>query len=108
MSRTIIERPVQSESDYHLMRGLLVDLLGHTGPPAYLTLGDLDWSRAVSDDAAVLFQSHLWFDNARLVAFAWPEEESVEIALHPDYPEVYDTVLAWADEHYRDLSLIHI
>ena len=104
MSRTITERPVQSEDDYRLMRGLLVDVLRHAGPPAYLTLGDLDWSRAVSDDAAVFRQSHLWFDGARLVAFAWPEEDSVETALHPDYPALYETVLAWAVGHYRNTT----
>lgn len=99
-SQHLSARPFRNEADYGLMRRLVIDVLRRTAPPVYLTAGDLDWSRAVADDET-LRQTHLWFDGPNLVAFAWPEEDQVEIIIHPDYPALHETALAWAGEHYR-------
>ena len=35
------------------------------------------------------------------VAFAWPVDDQVDIVVHPDYPALHDTALAWAEAEYR-------
>ena len=43
-------RAYQSEADYALMRGLLVESLACGGLPVYVTIGNLDWWRVAEDD----------------------------------------------------------
>ncbi len=94
-------RPFQSEADYEAMRRLVVDVLAHTGPPVYATIGNLDWWR-IADDPRGVYQARLWFDDpSRLVAFAWPADDQVDIVVHPDFPALHATALAWAEEHFR-------
>lgn len=97
-------RLFHNDNDYALMRGLLSDVLRRMGPPVYLTVGDLDWSRAVDDDDGHLRQTRLWFDGSRLVAFAWPEEGQAEIIVHPDYPALFDAALDWCVDYYQSTT----
>jgi len=98
------ERAVQDEGDYALMRHLLVEVLERIGPPVYLTVGDLDWSRAVDDDDNVFRQTRLWFDGRRLAAFAWPEAGQVEIVVRPDLPAMFDAALDWLSDYYHAID----
>lgn len=95
-------RPFQSEGDYEAMRHLVVDVLAHTGPPVYATIGNLDWWRAAEDDPRGVYNARLWFAGPeRLVAFAWPVDDQVDIVVHPDFPALHAAALAWAEEHFR-------
>lgn len=95
-------RPYHSEADYPLLRRLLVDILALTGPPVYATIGNLDWWRVAEEDPRSIHAARLWFDGPeRLVAFAWPIDDQVDIIVHPDHPALHDTALAWAEEHFR-------
>jgi hypothetical protein len=99
---TLQDRDFLSETDYSLMRRLVVEILGRTGPPVYATIGNLDWWRVAEDDPRSIYNTRLWFDGPeRLVAFAWPIEDQVDIIVHPDYPELHDGALAWSEAHYR-------
>jgi ribosomal protein S18 acetylase RimI-like enzyme len=82
------------------MRRLLVDILARTGPPVYATIGNLDWWRVAEDDPRSIYQAQLWFDDNRLVAFAWPIEGQVDIVVHPDYPPLLDAALAWSEANF--------
>ncbi len=93
-------RVYDSETDYDAIRRLLVEILARSGPPVYATIGNLDWWRVAEDDPRAIYQSHLWFDGDRLVAFAWPIEGQVDIVVHPDYPELHDIALAWSEAHF--------
>lgn len=98
-------RAYQSEADYDLMRGLLVESLARGGLPVYATIGNLDWWRVAEDDPRSIAQSHLWFDAfGRLVAFAWPIEGQVDILVHPDTPPLHAIALAWSEAHFRQQS----
>ena len=96
-----VSRPYQSEADYELLRRLLVDSLAHNGLPVYATIGNLDWWRVAEDNPRSIYQSQLWFEGDRLIAFAWPIEGQVDIVVHPDYPALHDVALAWSESHFR-------
>ena len=93
-------RTFDSEADYTAMRRLLVEILARTGLPVYATIGNLDWWRVAEDDPRAIYQTHLWFDGDRLVAFAWPIEGQVDILIHPDYPQLHDAALAWSERYF--------
>src|SRR5688572_29176934 len=76
-------RAYASEADYTLMRDLLTESLRITGPPEYGTASDLDWWRAADDDDAALRSTQLWFEGDELVAFAWPNDDNVDLFTHP-------------------------
>ncbi len=95
-------RPFQSEADYEAMRRLVVDGLAQTGPPVYATIGNLDWWRAADDDPRGVYNARLWFAGPeRLVAFAWPVDDQVDIVVHPDFPALHAAALAWAEGYFR-------
>ena len=98
-------RAYESETDYDQMRRLLVESLARTGLPVYATIGNLDWWRVAEDDPRSIYQTQLWFDGlGRLVAFAWPIEGQVDILVHPDYPHLHATALAWSEAYFREQS----
>lgn len=98
----IQDRAYLSETDYSLMRRLLVEILGRTGPPVYATIGNLDWWRVAEDDPRSIDNTQLWFDGPeRLAAFAWPIEGQVDIIVHPDYPSLHNEALAWSEAYFR-------
>ncbi len=97
----LTSRAYESEADYDLMRHLLVDILAHSGPPVYATIGNLDWWRVAEDDPRSIYQTQLWFDGDRLAAFAWPIEGQVDILVHPDYPHLHDLALAWSEAYFN-------
>ena len=98
---TLHDRPYQTDADYNHMRALLVDSLGRAGLPVYATIGDIDWWRSADEDPRAVYMTHLWFDDQRPVAWAWPVDDQVDIVVHPDYPALHDAALAWAEEEYR-------
>ena len=49
-------RPYAGEADYARLRGLITECYRLSGPPAYFTLGDLDWWRAGEDDPDAIAQ----------------------------------------------------
>lgn len=93
-------RAFESEADYDLIRRLLVEIVARTGPPVYATIGNLDWWRVAEDDPRSIYQTQLWFDSGRLVAFAWPIEGQVDIVVHPDYPSLHSVALAWSESYF--------
>ncbi len=97
-------RPYRAEADYELLRRLLVDNLACRGLPVYATIGNLDWWRVAEDDPLSIYQSRLWFDGDRLIAFAWPIEGQVDIVVHPEYPALDDIALAWSETYFRQQS----
>lgn len=99
-----LSRPYESEDDYGAMRRLLVETVARTGPPVYATIGNLDWWRVAEDDPRSIYQTQLWFEGDRVVAFAWPIEGQVDIVVHPDYPELHAIALAWSEAHFDATS----
>lgn len=98
---TLHHRPYQSEDDYAHMRRLLVEILGRVGLPVYATIGDIDWWRSSEDHPQAVYMTHLWFDDERPVAWAWPVDDQIDIVVHPDYPQLHDETLVWAEVEYR-------
>lgn len=99
---SLFARPFQSEADYEAMRRLVVEGLALTGLPVYATIGNLDWWRAAEDDPRGVYNARLWFAGPeRLVAFAWPVDDQVDIVVHPDFPALHAAALAWAEEYFR-------
>jgi ribosomal protein S18 acetylase RimI-like enzyme len=83
------------------MRRLLIDALALSGLPVYATIGDIDWWRAADEDEGAVAMAHLWFDGEQPVAWAWPVDDQVDIAVHPGYPALHGAALAWAEDEYR-------
>lgn len=96
----ISSRQFAADSDYELMRTLLVEVLGRAGLPVYATIGDIDWWCSADEDPKAVYTAHLWFDGDRPVAWAWPVDDQVDIVVHPDYPALHDAALVWGEEEY--------
>jgi mycothiol synthase len=95
-------RLYQGETDYARMRELLYSTYSLTVPPLNITVGDLDWWRATTDDPATLSNVRLWFDAlGTLVAFVWPKAEGVEVMIHPYHRSLEATILTEAEAEYR-------
>jgi mycothiol synthase len=87
-----------SESDYTLVRSMLVEIGADRDHDHYCTIGDLDWWRATDSDPDAIRRMRLWFDASRVVAFAWPADDpSAEIVAHPDYNGSLPEILEWAE-----------
>lgn len=96
----MISRPYAGESDYELMRALVIDIYARTNPPVYCTLGELDWWRFSDTDTAAATQAQLWFDpDGPLIGFVWPDRRQVDLVVHPDYASIEPEMLAWAEDH---------
>jgi len=91
------QRPYANETDQILMTAL-----SRQFPSDNLRVIDLPYrlsSWACDDPANV----GLWFDDARLVAWAvlQPPFWTLDYAYHPDAPDIHPRILAWADERAR-------
>ena len=82
----IQSRPFKGEADYDLMRRLLVDVTARAGLPVYATVGDIDWWRSADEDPQAVYMAHLWFDNERPVAWAWPVTIRLTSSFTPTTP----------------------
>jgi ribosomal protein S18 acetylase RimI-like enzyme len=97
---SIHSRTFASEPDYEQMRQLVTEIYAFSGPLVYATPGDLDWWRFPHDDQGAIAGAQLWFDDLeRLVAFAWPSGDQVDLFVHPEHANLYDEVLVWSEDH---------
>jgi ribosomal protein S18 acetylase RimI-like enzyme len=82
------------------MQQLVAEIYALSGPLVYATPGDLDWWRFPHDDQGAITDARLWFDDhERLVAFAWPSRDQVDLFVHPEYAKLYDEMLVWSEDH---------
>ena len=99
-------RPYQSESDYALMRQLLIQTFPLTEPPLNCTIGDIDWWRSTPPESAgapdVTTRVKLWFDDAgTLVAFAWPAVDHVDLMIRPNHRRLERSALPQIEDEFR-------
>ncbi|MEM7123935.1 MAG: GNAT family N-acetyltransferase [Pseudomonadota bacterium] len=99
-SSTYNDRAYRDESDYALLRQLLVRLFADGGFPVQCTIGDLDWWRCQSDDPVQeIATAHLWFTpEGELAGFAWPIDDEVDIFAHPTHKALEDIMIGWAED----------
>lgn len=97
---SVHSRAFSSEDDYSRMRWLVAEHVARNRALNYATLGDLDWWRFPHDDQGEITSAHLWFDETdRLVAFAWPSGDQVDLITDADHTDLQDEMLTWAEEH---------
>lgn len=94
----IVSRPYESEADYQAIREMLVESFALTGPPDYVTIGDLDWWRFTDDDPLSLSAMRLWLDGDRVVGVAWPSGTQVDLFTHPTFRMLEGEMLSWAEQ----------
>lgn len=95
-------RPYQSETDYELMRQLLIQTFPLTDPPLNCTIGDIDWWRSTPAEPDVTTRVRLWFDDlGTLIAFAWPHEDQVDLMIRPNHRKLEWSALAQVEEEFR-------
>lgn len=98
-------RDYRDETDYRLMRQLLIDSWASAGPLTYASPGDLDWWRALDEDDRTLRQARLWFDAAgALAGFVWPGDKQVDILVHPAQRAADDLMLEWIEARRRNAA----
>jgi ribosomal protein S18 acetylase RimI-like enzyme len=91
------ERFYGGEADYARMRSMLVESFALSGPPDYVTIGDLDWWRFTDDDPDALRAARLWIVEDAVVGFAWPVGGAVDLLAHPRHRRLEGEMLAWAE-----------
>lgn len=100
----VTSRQYEGEADYARMRGLVTEICAQTGPPEYGTAGDLDWWRFTDDDPGAIGSARLWFDDDRLVGFAWPTGGQADIFLLPAYRSLLEEMIVWAEDESRQAT----
>jgi ribosomal protein S18 acetylase RimI-like enzyme len=94
---TTEDRFYGGDADYARMRALLVESFALSGPPDYVTVGDLDWWRFTDDDPNALGAARLWIVEDAVAGFAWPVQGTVDLLAHPRHRQLEGEMLAWAE-----------
>jgi len=80
------------------MQGLVQDVWALRREKAAHHVGDLAWGRFQHVGREPLWQTQLWQDGDRVVAYGWLFEDDVlDFCVHPQRPDLLDEVLSWAD-----------
>jgi len=91
-------RPFHDETDYQLMRKLLIQTYPLTSPPINCLVGEIDWWRSTTNDPHLMSNVQLWFDAiGTLVAFTWPRNDQIEVMIHPNHRELERQILPNAE-----------
>ena len=95
----IIAQPYRGEDDYARMRTLLQEIYAIGGPSVYCSVGDLDWWRFKYEEPdAALATARLWQKaDGTLIGVAWPEDNEVNLFVHPHYYDLNEEILEWAE-----------
>ena len=92
-----------TEADYGLLRAFLIESWALTGPPAYCTLGDLDWWRRTTNRPDVMSGVRLWLDEqGAVVGFNWQKPGTLDFFSHSRQRAVEGDQLDWAEARERD------
>jgi ribosomal protein S18 acetylase RimI-like enzyme len=80
------------------MQALVTEVWRLRGPFVQHHIGDLAWSAYFALDAERESRRRVWLDGERCIAWGWVEPgEALFFLVHPERPELYDEVLAWAN-----------
>lgn len=91
------------ESDYARMRAFLIESWALSGPPAYCTVGDLDWWRCTTNIPDVMAGVRLWQDEqGAVVGFNWQTPGNLDFFSHPRQRAVEAEQLDWAEARERE------
>ena len=92
-------RPFQHESDLRLMQELCAETWRRLGPHAPIHVGDVAWWMYQRPNRLAEARVQLWLEDGACVAFAWNwlSKGDLDCLVHPDRPQYFDDVLAWAD-----------
>ena len=95
----IIAQPYQGEDDYARIRTLLQEIYAIGGPPVCCSVGDLDWWRFNYENPnAALATARLWQKaDGTLIGVAWPEDNEVNLFVHPYHSDFNEDMLEWAE-----------
>jgi ribosomal protein S18 acetylase RimI-like enzyme len=96
-------RMYADESDYARLRAFLVESWALSGPPAYCTVGDLDWWRFTTNLPDVMAGARLWQDEqGAVVGFTWPKPGNLDFFSHPRWRAIEAEQLDWAEARERE------
>jgi ribosomal protein S18 acetylase RimI-like enzyme len=85
------------------MQRLVQDAWALRGPAWAQHVGDLAWGRFQHVGREPEWRTQLWEEDGRVVAYAWLFEGDVlDFCVHPERPELFDAVLAWANASETD------
>jgi len=106
----IIAQPYRGEDDYARIRTLLQGIYAIGGPSVYCSVGDLDWWRFKYEEPdAALATACLWQKaDGMLIGVAWPEDNEVNLFVHPHHYYLNDEMLEWAETWRLESALAEI
>lgn len=85
------------------MQRLVQDAWALQGPAWAQHVGDLAWGRFQHVGREPEWRTQLWEEDGRVVAYAWLLAGDVlDFCVHPERPELFDAVLAWANASETD------
>ena len=95
----ITAQSYRGEDDYARMRTLLQEIYAIGGPPVCCSVGDLDWWRFNYENPdAALATARLWQKaDGTLIGAAWPEDNEVNLFVHPHHYDLNGEMLEWAE-----------
>jgi len=97
-------RQYRCEADFESMLALLSETYGIVRGPVCCTSSELEWWRfQESDPDAEIASAWLWeMPGGKLIAYAWPGGDEVDVAVHPHHERVRSDVMAWSETWRRD------
>ncbi len=91
--------PFKNESDYQLMRNLIIKNQRDPLTSPYPSLGDLDFRRFLENDAEGIGNVHLWKDECdKLMGFIWPDKTDPLMVCDTESIAYEEYMLVWAEE----------
>ena len=96
-------RMYADESDYARLRAFVIETWALSGPPAYITPGDLDWWRSTTNIPDVMAGVRLWQDEqGAVVGFNWQKPGNLDFFSHPRQRAIEAEQLDWAEARERE------
>ncbi len=91
--------PFKNESDYQLMRNLIIKNQIDPNTSPYPLLGDLDFRRFLENDAQGISKVHLWKDDRNeLIGFIWPDNTDPLMVCDSEFKIYEEHMLTWAEK----------
>jgi len=98
-----VARDYAGPDDLRQMQELVQEAWALRGPLCAQHVGDLAWQRFQHTGREPLWQTRLWEEQGRMRAYGWLFEGGVlDFCVHPDRPELLDSVLEWAQATETD------
>lgn len=101
----LFSRLCQPQEDYIKIKKLLREIISIDGPPFHGSAADLDFWTTILGNKDDLCSAKIWFNELNeVIGFAWPDDENIDVFIHPNYKPLITQVLTWTEKQNSSIE----